>query len=139
MAINNSLCTAHAASLATLSAFACWVEGNSVLTPPALGTSGNAPRNLFSGASYWGADTSVSKTQKFTERFSAEFRGEFFNIFNHPNINNPPAANLNLSSPCNINTCQFATVTQTPDVAATNPVLGSGSSRRVQLGAKLIF
>jgi hypothetical protein len=34
-------------------------------------------------------DFSVFKKFPITERFSMEFRSEFFNIFNHPNFNAP--------------------------------------------------
>ena len=34
-------------------------------------------------------DFSVTKGIKFEERLSAQFRAEFFNILNHPNISNP--------------------------------------------------
>ena len=29
-------------------------------------------------------DFSITKTQKITERFSGEFRAEFYNVMNHP-------------------------------------------------------
>lgn len=34
-------------------------------------------------------DFSTFKVFKFNERFSSEFRAEFFNILNHPNFNAP--------------------------------------------------
>jgi hypothetical protein len=34
-------------------------------------------------------DFSLFKNFQITERFRAEFRSEFFNIFNHPNFNAP--------------------------------------------------
>ena len=86
MVVNNPLCTAHAASLATLRSFGCWVAGNSALTPPALGTFGNAGKDLFRGLPFWGLDMSLTKLQRFTDRLSAEFRGEVFNVLNHPNF-----------------------------------------------------
>ena len=135
LAINNPLCTAHAASLATLQAFGCWIEGNSVLTPPAVNAYGTAVKNPFRGPGYWNLDTSLAKTQKFTERVSAEFRAEIFNIFNHPNFAQPGTS---LNS-CTLSSCTFGKTTATPDVAAVNPVLGSGGQRRVQFGVKIIF
>jgi hypothetical protein len=83
---------------------------------------------------YWNLDTSVSKRQKINEKFSAEFRGEFFNVFNHP-IFAQPASGVT----CSATTCNLSLTGSTPDVAATNPVLGSGGARRVQLGVKVIF
>jgi hypothetical protein len=135
LAINNPLCTAHAASMATLQAFGCWAQGNSVMTPPALNTYGNAVKNPFRGAGYWNLDTSLSKTQKFTERVSAEFRAEIFNIFNHPNFGQPGTS---LNS-CTLSACTFGKTSTTPDVQAVNPILGSGGQRRVQFGVKIIF
>ena len=135
LAINNPLCTAHAASMATLQAFGCWAQGSAVMTPPALNTYGNAVKNPFRGPGYWNLDTSVSKTQKFTERISAEFRAEIFNIFNHPNFGQPGTS---LNS-CTLSSCTFGKTSTTPDVQAVNPILGSGGQRRVQFGIKLIF
>lgn len=135
LAINTAACSTNAASMATLQAFGCWTEGNSVLTPPALNTFGNAVKGVFRGPRYWNLDTSVTKTQKFTERLSAEFRAELFNILNHPVFTNP-AASLNQ---CTASTCTFGKTSATPDVAAGNAVLGSGGARRIQLGVKLIF
>ena len=45
-----------------------------------------------------------------------------------------PPLNTDLSSPLNLGLARF-----TPDAAASNPVIGSGGSRHIQVGAKLIW
>src|SRR6266850_1967666 len=134
LAINTQLCTANARSIATLTANGCWTQGGSAITPASAGSFGTMTKGLFDGPSYWNLDMSVSKRQKVSERFAAEFRGEFFNIFNHP-IFAQPATGVT----CSATTCNLGLTSATPDVAATNPVLGSGGARRVQLGVKVIF
>jgi hypothetical protein len=42
--------------------------------------------------------------------------------------------NTDLSSPSSVGLVIF-----TPDVASSNPVIGSGGSRHIQLGAKIIW
>ena len=134
LAINTPLCSSHARSLATLTANGCWTQGGSAITPAPVGVFGSMTRGLFDGPSFWNLDTSLSKRQKITEGFSAEFRAEFFNVFNHP-VFAQPATGVT----CSTTTCNLGLTSNTPDVAATNPVLGSGGARRVQLGVKLIF
>ena len=51
---------------------------------PACGTDGNVGRNTFRGPHHFGNDMSVAKNFKVTERVSAEFRVDAFNVFNHP-------------------------------------------------------
>jgi len=51
-------------------------------------TSNGAPyydRNQFISPGYWNYDMNFYKTFKLTERFDLQFRGEFYNIFNHHN------------------------------------------------------
>jgi hypothetical protein len=134
LAINTSVCATHARSLATLTANGCWTQGDSAITPSPVGVFGSMTRGLFDGPSFWNLDMSVSKRQKVNEKVAAEFRGEFFNIFNHP-VFAQPATSVN----CSATTCNLGLTSATPDVAATNPVLGSGGARRVQLGVKVIF
>ena len=43
-------------------------------------------RNAFPGPGYWNADMNFYKNFKLTERFTMQFRGEFYNIFNHHNL-----------------------------------------------------
>ncbi len=90
-------------------------------------------RNIFRGPSFSNWDFSVSKVWKFHERLKLQLRGEFFNILNHANFD-VFTMNTDLSSPLNVGLMNF-----TPDVAASNPVIGSGGSRHIQLGAKLIW
>ncbi len=141
LAVNNPLCAAHAASLATLTAFGCWVQGNSVLTPPHLNRFANSTKGQLRGPIFWQLDSSLSKTQRFTERLSAEFRAEFYNLFNHPMFaqgGGSAATSVSLNS-CTLGACTFGTTSTTPNVAATNVLIGSGGQRRVALGVKLIF
>jgi hypothetical protein len=42
-------------------------------------------RNQFFGPGFWNLDMNFYKTFKLTERFGLQFRGEFYNLFNHHN------------------------------------------------------
>jgi Carboxypeptidase regulatory-like domain/TonB dependent receptor len=123
-------------------AFGCYAQGHSVLIPPALGTFGTLGRDVFrdSGIRNW--DLSVTKSWKFKERLTAQFRAEFFNVLNHPNFANPYGGPngfglTTFADPSSHN--QFGCGCATPDQAGGNPVLGSGGNRAIQLGLKLIF
>jgi hypothetical protein len=112
----------------------CYVSGNTVITPPAPGSFGNMGRNTFRGPSFREWDFSISKIWKLNERIRMQLRGEFFNILNHPNFD-VFSMNTDLSVPSSVGTAVF-----TPDLGlASNPVLGTGGSRHIQLGAKFIW
>jgi hypothetical protein len=128
-----------AATLASLnSTGGCYMEGNTVLIPPALGTIGNAGRGIFRGAGFKDWDLSVVKDQKIKERLTAQFRAEFFNVLNHPILYNPTGpAGAGFNDPSAPAT--FGCGCTTPDQASPNPVLGTGAARSIQLGLKLIW
>jgi hypothetical protein len=50
---------------------------------------GNAPRNYLTGPGFWNTDLAVVKNFPVRESVKAEFRAEFFNLFNHPNFASP--------------------------------------------------
>ncbi|MBS1853261.1 MAG: TonB-dependent receptor [Acidobacteria bacterium] len=115
----------------------CFVSGSAVITPPDYGTFGNMRRNLFRGPAYANWDMSVSKRWKLSEKMDLQMRGEFFNILNHPNFD-LFTMGTDLSDPVyGINS--LGVVKATPDVGVANPVIGSGGSRHIQLGVKLIW
>jgi Carboxypeptidase regulatory-like domain len=62
----------------------------SAFPKPALGQEGNLGRNTFDAPGYANTNLNVAKlfyTPFFRgERLNLEFRGEFFNVFNHPNL-----------------------------------------------------
>jgi hypothetical protein len=131
-----SVCTQAAASIAnsTLTA-GCYAQGNSAMIAPAPGNFGSMGRNIFRDSGYKNWDLSVLKNFKFKERLTAQFRAEFFNVLNHPNFANP---GLNgTADPTG--TAVFGAENATPDVAAVNPILGTGGPREIQLGLKLLF
>jgi hypothetical protein len=137
-------CQAKAPDPGTLAAGGCYVSlnGRSVMTPPASATFGTMGRNVFRDTGFHNVDLSVSKSFKFGERFKAQFRVETFNVFNHPNFANPNGGTNGygqgaFADPSAIG--QFGCGCATPDNAAFNPVLGSGSARAIQLGLKFIF
>jgi len=139
-AINNTACTTAASTpalLSSLQANGCYVKGGTVLFPPANGTLGNAGRGIFRGPSFKNWDVSVVKDEKFKERLTAQFRAEFFNVLNHPNFYNPTGpAGAGFNDPT---APSFGCGCNTPDQASPNPVLGTGASRSIQLGLKLIW
>jgi hypothetical protein len=113
------------------------MQGSSVLIPPALGTFGTEGRYQFRNSPFKNWDFSVFKDFKFRERLTAQFRVEFFNVLNHPNF---AGAGGNPNSPATPGgNGGFGQQSSTPDVSATNAILGSGGPRSMQLGLKLIF
>jgi hypothetical protein len=121
----------------------CYMQGKSVMIPNAVGAFGTMGRNIFRASGFTNVDFSVAKAWTFAERVNMQFRAEFFNLFNHPNFANPwggtsgygPAGGYSDPTvPGN-----FGCGCATPDVAAVNPVLGSGSARAIQLGLKFTF
>lgn len=108
----------------------CYAQNGTVLVPAQWGSFGNMRRNAFRGPGYSNVDMSLAKTFKITERMNVQLRGEVFNILNHPNF---AGISANLES-------QAAGIpAYTPDVASSNPVVGSGGSRHIQLGVKVIW
>ena len=91
---------------------------------------------------YYNWDFSVTKATKIKEQITAQFRAEFFNVLNHPNISNPfggPGGGATYTDPSGTAGTSFGFRPETPDVTSSNPVLGSGGHRAIQLGLKIIF
>jgi hypothetical protein len=125
-----------------LADFGCYAKGNSLLIPPALGTFGTMGRNIFRDTGFKNLDMSVAKNWKIGEWLTPEFRAEFFNILNHPNFANPYGGPSDYGAGANDDPSDhnlFGCGCATPDVAAANPVLGTGGNRAIQLGLKLLF
>jgi hypothetical protein len=137
-------CVAAAPDPSTLGQGGCYVSGKSVMVPPTAGTFGTMGRNLFRDTGFKNVDLSVFKNFTFKERYNAQFRVELFNIFNHPIITNPYGASNGYGGASggtnDMGTSStFGCGCATPDVAAGNPLVGSGSSRVMQLGLKFTF
>ncbi|HKM48323.1 MAG TPA: TonB-dependent receptor [Terriglobales bacterium] len=108
-----------------------YLNGNAFVDPP-LGTFGTLGRNAIYGPHFWNLDFAVAKNTKFAEALTLQLRVEMFNIFNHPNFALPNFFVYPGST-------QQGLITQTPDQAQTNPGLGGGGPRVIQLGLKLLF
>lgn len=131
-----------ALAVASLTNLGCYAYKSSVLVPPAYGSYGTLGPNVFRGPGYVNLDFSVTKAIVIKERFRAQFRAEFFNVFNHPQISNPyggPGGDNTYTDPSADAGASFGFRPTTPDVTSSNPVLGSGGPRAIQLGLKLIF
>ena len=87
--------------------------------PPQF-TFGTSGRNSLRTQGYWDLDTSLFRQFPFGERYKLEFRGEGFNILNHPVLGYP---NADFSNQQN-----FGTVTST-----------ASTQRQLQLAVKFIF
>lgn len=96
----------------------CWFNVNA-FAPSQPGQFGNEPRNFIVGPNYFDMDFSTLKNFPITERVQVQFRGEVFNLTNHPNFtlpaNNEQAGN-------------FGQITAT-----------TGNPREIQLALRLQF
>jgi hypothetical protein len=98
---------------------------------PGPGTFGTCAPRKFHGPGIQMFDLSLFKDFKFTERWSLQFRTEFFNAFNHPNFANPSA---NVSSPGS-----FGKVSNTLAPILGTDSGGPGDPREIQFALKLYF
>jgi hypothetical protein len=110
---------------------------------PAPGTFGDAPRDLFAGPGTWQVDTGVAKTLPLSERAHVEFRSEFYNIFNHPQLG-PPNVTCTVSSAAPTGCANgFGSITTTVNLntVIVNPItpVGSGTPREIQFALRLEF
>jgi hypothetical protein len=130
-------CTAVATTQALLDALdfvgGCYSQNGVTMYPNAFGTFGNMGRNILRGPGFVNWDASISKIWRLSERFKLQMRGEMFNVANHANFAGGSIGD-DLSSPDSLGLAGA-----TPDVQAANPVIGSGGSRHIQLGAKIIW
>ena len=92
---------------------------SSAFSIPVSGTFGTAGINSLRGPGFWDVDLSLFRDIPFTERLKLQFRVETFNLFNHPNLNNPNSQVGNGS---------FNTITSTV-----------GNPRQIQGSLKLLF
>jgi hypothetical protein len=94
-------------------------------------------RNQFISPGFWNWDMNFYKTFKLTERFGLQFRGEFYNIFNHHNqyvyVYNLDAASVAADS-------QGRYFIQTEKGGPTGQAGTATDERRnIQFGLKLMF
>jgi Carboxypeptidase regulatory-like domain/TonB dependent receptor/TonB-dependent Receptor Plug Domain len=99
---------------------------------PDPGTVGNTPRNFLiaPGLSQW--DVTLAKNTKINERLNVQLRWEVYNILNRANYSRFSLDN-------GIQSGTFGTLSETPDVAAGNPVIAQGGPRNMNLGLKFTF
>lgn len=109
-----------------------WINPAAFAAP--AGEFGTAPRDLFPGPGTWQIDLAADKTFILTERWQLQFRSEFYNIFNHPQLG-PPQSTFNPS-----NTTGFGSIITTVNTAVS-PVtpVGSGTPREMQFALRLEF
>ena len=114
------------------------IFNSAAFTTPPSGQQGDFGRNVLRGFGAFQADFAIQRQFRLTERVGLRFRGEFFNIFNHPNFG-PPTGDL--TSP------QFGYSTQSlasslgsggPN-GGLNPLYQIGGARSIQLALKLQF
>ena len=114
------------------------IFNKAAFAPAAPGTQGNFGRNVLRAFNAAQADVAFQRQFHLTEQLRLQFRGEFFNTFNHPNFGPP---NNDLTSPL------FGHSTQT--LASSlgsgganggfNPLYQIGGPRSIQLALKLQF
>jgi hypothetical protein len=94
---------------------------------------GDAPRDLLRGPGTWQVDLGAGKTIPVTERARLEFRAEFFNIFNHPQLG-PPQSTFNPA-----NTTGFGSIITTVNTTTPISPVGSGTPREIQFSLRASF
>jgi hypothetical protein len=98
-----------------------------------FGYLGNRP-GTTTGPSYHRFDFSAFKNIPISERFRMEFRGEFFNIVNHPNFNAPGFGGNGVTAipnSTNFNNANFGAVGSTRDAP--------NAPRQIQFSLKLYY
>ncbi len=105
---------------------------------PAAGAFGDAGRNILRNPGLEQFDLSVLKNTRITERITAQFRAEFFNVLNHANFASPAASGNNLLTAGS----SFGLAQESANMSAgglLSPLFNSGGPRSLQFALKLMF
>lgn len=114
------------------------ILNGAAFTAPATGQQGDFGRNVLRAFGATQADIAFQRQFHFTERMQLRFRGEFFNIFNHPNFG-PPDGNITDAL------FGYSTATLASSLGSgganggLNPLYQIGGPRSIQLALKLQF
>ena len=98
------------------------------------GAFGSAPVGDFDGPGFGQIDVSLIKQIRVHENFRAEFRGEVFNILNHPNFDSPTLVGDGGNVWTPTGGTSFGIIQNT-----VGRTIGFGTARQIQLALKLIF
>jgi len=100
-----------------------------------VGTLGNSGRDVLRMAPFNNIDFSVSKDTplKFREGAVLEFRAEFFNVLNHPNLGLPAHSNYSGSL------SDTGPTSENPSATAGQVTATANTARQVQLALRIIF
>jgi hypothetical protein len=120
---------------------AAWINPAAFAYP--AGEFGTAPRNLLRGPGTWQIDLGTGKTFPMGESARVQFRAEFFNIFNHPQLGQPQATcDVSSSAPTGCPS-GFGTIINTVNLntAIVSPItpVGSGTPREIQFALRFEF
>lgn len=110
--------------------FVNWMNPNA-FTEPAAGTFGTSQRNALHGPGFEDVDFSVFKNTHISERVTAQFRVEMFNLFNHLNLAAPGDGYCTDGGSCAIATTVGANYGA--------PGIGAGEPYNTQLALKILF
>lgn len=114
------------------------ILNGAAFTAPPSGQQGDFGRNVLRGFGGAQADVAFQRQFDITERLGLRFRGEFFNLFNHPNFGAPDS---------NITDALFGRSKESLASSlgsggangGLNPLYQIGGPRSIQLAAKLQF
>jgi hypothetical protein len=115
-------------------------------------TIGTVGRNSLRGPAYFQFDLSEMKNFRITERLTMQFRADIFNLFNHPNFENPSGGICNsVQAPTATTPAECTIVNGAPAINTTFGVvgqtiadadstqIGGGTNRQTQFSLKFIF
>jgi hypothetical protein len=108
---------------------------------PTPGTFGNLGRNTLFGPAFADVDFSVVKNTAITEKISAQFRVEMFNLFNRANLPIPGSGGASMTPPpgTKLSSSTFGRIFDTVGDYNGAPGIGAGEPFNVQLALKIIF
>jgi hypothetical protein len=116
-------------------------------TPPYGVLEGDLGRNALRGFGAWQADLALHREFRLTEHTTMQFRGEAFDVFNHPNFANPsgngtiPQIDITYGPP-NWNISQASLAAGLSPIGALgelNRLFQVGGPRSLQLALRLTF
>jgi hypothetical protein len=101
---------------------------------PGFGEVGNTARDFLIGPGLSQWDMTLAKNTKINEKVNVQLRWEVYNLLNRGNF-----SRFSLDNGLQDLNNGFGSLTETPDVAAGNPVIAQGGPRNMNLSLKITF